>query len=109
MRFHLIFLAALTASSAHAQWGGFLDPNIIREAGSAAASGNLRMNNIELDNVQTGGTRGAPAPSAEDIAREIRRQQADESARAARQRLSEMQGRVRSQIATQYHSEFGDR
>lgn len=111
-----VFVVAAAACSAHAQMATYLynqvmDPEIVRKAGSDAASGNLRMNNIDLDRPgMDSGSRGAVlAPSAEDIAREIRRQEAQERTDGDRRRLAAMQARVRSRIAQEYEHEFGKR
>jgi len=97
----------LTASCVHAQ---FLDPNIIRQAGEAAASGNLRLGNVEIGEPHVGGVQyvgDAPRmPTAQEIATELRAQEQ----RAQRQREAEVRDaqrvRVRAAVERGYNAEF---
>lgn len=99
----VFFLTGLLLATpyAQAQWGGVLDPNIMRQAGEAAATGNIMLGNVQID--------GAPmqeAPTASDIAEEIR---AQEQRAQIRRRLAERdarRARVIKVIEQAYQAEF---
>ena len=106
MRRRFIALLALTVSfAAQAQWGGFLDPDIMRQAGENAANGNIELGNMEMDNTQIGpASRG---PSAAEIATEIRRQEQREKNEAAWRRREELSSQIRAGIRQAYEADFG--
>lgn len=101
-----IVVAVMACGAARAQ---FLDPQIIRSAGEAMATGNIRLNNLEIDNVYVGGQGGQRAPTAAEVAAEVRRQEASERALTEFKRLAAEQARIARVIASAYDAEFGRR
>lgn len=102
-----IFFAALllVAPCSHAQWGGFLNPEIMRKAGEDAATGNVNLNNVNMD-----GNRNAPQeqamPTAQEIATAIRMQEYDaQQNRKAAERQAQ-HARVAAKIERAYNAEF---
>lgn len=94
----------LMASCAQAQ---FLDPAIIRQAGEAASTGNLRLGNVEIDNVQIGGGDTQQyIPSAREIAAEIRSQEERAKHRRAVEEYQARRARVASAVERGYNAEF---
>lgn len=98
--------ALLFAVQAQAQWGGFLDPAIMRQAGEAAATGNIDLGNVEMDNVRIGPAAGR-APTAEEVAAEMRRQEQRQKDEAAWRRRQETESRVRAGLQEAYQADFG--
>lgn len=98
----------LTASCAQAQ---FLDPNIMRQAGEAAASGNLRLGNVEIGDSHLGSSvqyvGDAPRmPTAQEIAAELRAQE-QQAQRQREAAVREAQrARVRAAVERGYNAEF---
>ncbi|RYF17467.1 MAG: hypothetical protein EOO30_06900 [Comamonadaceae bacterium] len=96
--------ALLFAVQAQAQWGGVLDPEIMRQAGEAA-TGNIDLGNVEMDTVRIGPDAGR-APTAAEIAAEMRRQEQQQKDEAAWRRRQETQSRVRAGIQEAYQADF---
>jgi hypothetical protein len=93
MKVFLIALGCicLFAGDVSAQWGGFLDPNIIRKAGEDAATGNVSLGNVSIDGRDPRQVKGNSGqnPTAAEIAYEIRKQEADERQAKIRLHLSQ--------------------
>ena len=97
-------LCMLIASQCHAQWGGFLDPEIMRKAGKSAATGNFEFNNMQLDGRSQSERHG---PSAAEVAREIRSQQERQKRQDEARAYAEQFGRVQAHIERGYAADYG--
>ncbi|MDN4059924.1 hypothetical protein QPK31_17035 [Massilia sp. YIM B02769] len=101
MKRALLLALLLAAPLAQAQ---FLNQDIIRQAGVDAATGNIRLNNVDFgDNA---GEPARPAPSAAEIAAEIRAQEADERWRRQAAAQDERRRRVNQAVERAYKAEF---
>ena len=102
-----LICAALLAAASGAQAQVFLDPNIIRQAGEAAASGNLNLGNVQIDNVQIGGgTQQQRMPTAEEVAAELLAQQRRAQYQRTADEREARRTRVRTTIEWAYQAEF---
>lgn len=90
---------------AAAQWGGFLDPNIIQQAGETAATGNLELNNLNIggDDID----RPSRTPTAAEVAQEILRQQDMRRQQEASRQQAADWSRIERTIRSGYAAEFG--
>lgn len=97
----LLAATLLTASLAHAQV--FIDQNIIRQAAENMTTGNIDLNNVQMDG---GLQQQAPAPTAAEIAAEIRAQEAHEHARREAAARDARRHRVMNAIERAYNAEY---
>lgn len=97
----LLAATLLTASLAHAQV--FIDQNLIRQAAENMATGNINLNNVQMDGVQQ---QQAPAPTAAEIAAEIRAQEAYEHTRREAAARDARRHRVMNAIERAYSAEY---
>ena len=96
----ILFSLIFVAGKACAQWGGFIDPNIIREAGDCAISGNCFQVEAPPTIINIIG------PSAADIVNESNRQNIDlQAQRAALIRQALIQ-KIHAHIRLEYETEF---
>lgn len=93
----------LAAPCAQAQWGTVLDPNIIRQAAEAATTGNITLNNVQIDGAPA---YQAPMPTAQEIAAEIRAQ--ERSAQLSKQAAEReaRRARIGKVVEQAYRAEF---
>ncbi|MDP3626134.1 MAG: hypothetical protein U1C47_18060 [Hydrogenophaga sp.] len=99
-----LLAAALQANVVQAQWFGFIDPNIINEAGRMAAEGDTSLfEDRSLGTVQ----QSAPAPTAAEVAEEVVRIQNNEKYYVEQKRIEGKQELIRATIAKAYKSEYG--
>lgn len=105
MKALLIFATTLalgiSPALTHAQWGGFLDPEIIREAGRKAATGDL--SDFEIEETPP---IYMPPPSAREIAKEIENIREEKSRQEEEQRVQSMRIKVNKAIQQAYIKEF---
>lgn len=104
-KFVVCLAASLICPLAAAQWGGVLDPNIIQQAGETAATGNLELNNLNIGGYEIDGP--TRAPTAAEIAQEIRRQQDLKRQQEAYRQQSMDWSRIERTIRSAYTAEFG--
>lgn len=93
----------LAAPCAQAQWGTVLDPNIMRQAGEAAATGNITLNNLQIDGAPM---QQAPMPTTQEIAAEIRSQERSAQFRKQAAERDAQRARVSRVIEQAYRAEF---
>lgn len=103
MKALLLASLLLAAPCAQAQWGTVLDPNIIRQAGEAAATGNITLNNVQIDGATM---QQAPMPTAQEIAAEIRAQEKSEQSQRQFAERAAQRARVSRAIEQAYRAEF---
>ncbi len=103
------FFAALllVAPCSHAQWGGFLDPEIMRRAGEDAATGNIRLNILDIDDYSDG---PAPTvqyrPTAQDTAATRQSHEDDQRDRKNMAEREAQRARIFNRIERAYNAEF---
>lgn len=94
-------ILGISPALTHAQWGGFLDPEIIREAGRKAATGDLSDFGIEETP-----SFSIPPPSAREIAREVENIREEKSRQEEARRQQSMKVNVNKTIQQAYAEEY---